>query len=93
MSCAPLVLHAERGGSIVETGYTQKNDFRPFGDFPQGVCNLLGFGVLVEPPVEVDHPFVFSGFERFVADKADQIVAYCLKSIGLSNSDDDREFG
>ena len=93
MLCAPLVLHAERGGSIVEAGYAQKNDFRPFGDFPQGVCDLLGFGVLLGPPVEVDHPFVFSGFERFVADNADQSIAHCLKFIGLSNPNDDRELG
>ena len=75
MSCAPLVLHAERGGSIARAGYAQKNDFRPFGDFYQGLCDLLGFGVLLGPPVEVDHPLVFSGFERFVADKADQSLA------------------
>jgi hypothetical protein len=49
MSCPPLVLHAERGGSIVETGYAQKNDFRSFGDFPQGLRDLLGFGVLLAP--------------------------------------------
>jgi hypothetical protein len=49
MPCAPLVLHAERGGSIVEAGYAQKNDLRPFGDFPQGVCDLFGFGVLLGP--------------------------------------------
>jgi hypothetical protein len=93
MSYPPLVLHAERGGSIVETGYAQKNDFRPFGDFSQGLCDLLGFGVLLGPPVKVDHPLVFSGFERFITDNADQILAYCLKCIGLSNPNDDRELG
>jgi hypothetical protein len=93
MACVPLVLHAERGGSIVETGYAQKNDFGPFGDFPQGICNLLGFVVLIGPPVKVDHLLVFSGFERLIANKADQIVAYCLKCIGLSNPNDDRELG
>jgi hypothetical protein len=93
MPCAPLVLHAERGASIVVTGHAQKNDFRPFRDFPQGLCELLGFGVLLEPPVEVDHPLVFSAFEMFVAGKADQILAYCLKFMGLSNPNDDRELG
>src|SRR4051794_28090879 len=59
MPCAPLVLHAERGGNIVETGYTQKNDFRPFGDFPQGVCDLLGFGVFLERYYPPPHWHVF----------------------------------
>ena len=63
MSCPPLVLHAERGGSIVETGYAQKNDFRPFGNFSQGLCDLLGFGTLLGPPVKVGRPLVFSAFE------------------------------
>ena len=93
MSYVPLVLYAERGGRIVEAGYTQKNDFGPFGDFPQGVCDLLGFGVLLGPPMEIDHPFVFSGFKRFVTDNADQRIAHCLKFISLSDPNDDRELG
>jgi len=93
MSCPPLVLHAERGGSIVETGYAQKNDFRPFGNFSQGLCDLLGFGTLLGPPSESRPSLGIQCFRKFIADKADQILAYCLKCIGLSNPNNDRELG
>src|SRR3954469_11271371 len=90
MPGAPLVLQAERGCSIVETGDAQKDDFRPHGDLPQGLCDLFGFSMLLKTPVQIDHPLVLGGFKRLTVNKADEIVAQLLKSIGLSYPDDDR---
>jgi hypothetical protein len=71
MPCAPLILQAERGYSVVETRYAQENGLRILRNFPQGFCDLLGFSVLLEPPMQVNCSFVLGGFKGLVAHKAD----------------------